>query len=101
MKTKIFSVVAAVCLVGAFALATLGQDDQSLGQLLSQLDRTLLPDLQGWTRSSGMTWLWSRLMLPVLVRPSWLWPACLGIICAGGAATFRSGDAPRGQRRRS
>jgi hypothetical protein len=101
MVSKIFSIAAALLLVGAFALATLGPPDQTLGQLLADLDATFVQTIREWSGREGLPWLWGRVMLPLLVRPSWLVPACLGLVCVGGAASTRSKDAPRGQHRRS
>jgi hypothetical protein len=100
MKLKIFSVAAAIFLVGAFALATLGAPDQTLGELLGELDRTLVGTLRSVMQQIGLGWVWVHAMLPLLVRPSWLVPAGLGLVCIGGAASSRSSDAARGQRRR-
>ncbi len=100
MKFKIFSVAAAIFLVGAFALATLGAPDQTLGEVLGDLARALVVNLRGWMQQLGLGWVWVHAMLPLLVRPSWLVPAGLGMVCIGGAASSRSSDAARGQRRR-
>ena len=100
MKLKIFSVAAAVFLVAAFALATLGAADQTLGELLGDVDRSLVGATHGWLQQAGLGWVWTHALLPLIVRPSWLVPAGLGLVCIGGAATTRSNDAARGQRRR-
>jgi hypothetical protein len=46
-------------------------------------------------------WLWTEVLLPVLVRPAWLLPAGLGLICAGLSFTLpqnRRAERPRQRR---
>jgi len=101
MATRILAIFAALLLVGAFAVATLGPENMSLGQAFYLLDQPLLHDVQDFLRNHGMDWIWERLILPLLVRPAWLIPAALGLICIGGAATAGSGNgAPRSHPRR-
>ena len=99
--SKMFAIAAAVFLVGAFALATLAPINLSLGQLLSRLDRDILGFLENTMRAARLPWLWDHAIIPMLVRPAWLLPTGLGLICVGGAATAGSNAATRGQRRRS
>ena len=51
----------------------------TLGQALALLDRTS----PGWLREHSNAWLWNWIEVPFIVRPLWLIPAFLGLICAG------------------
>lgn len=101
MASKVLAIGAAVMLVGAFALATLAPVNMSLGQFLMATNEDLLRVLHDALRNAHMMWVWDHVVLPMLVRPAWLFPASLGLVCVGGAATFGSNGATRGQRRRS
>ncbi len=73
-------------LVLAFALAVLEPPFQSLGDLLAVLDPTLVAVLNA-PPGPGMAGLvWERVVIPVLLRPDWLVPTMLGLICVGLAA---------------
>jgi len=72
-------------LVGAVALATLGPPSVPLGQVLLMMDHDLTETLHAGIELHFADWLWSDVALPVLVRPAWLVPASLGLICAGAA----------------
>ncbi len=76
---RIMAVLAAVLLVGAVAIALIGPPDVPLGTELYVLDRDDLLALQRHVAG----WLWDAVALPVLVRPAWLLPACIGILCGG------------------
>jgi hypothetical protein len=101
MTSKVLAIAAAILLVGAFALATLGPVNMTLGQLLVGADIDIVRFLHDGIRAAHVPWLWDHVVLPMLVRPAWLLPAALGLVCVGVAATFGSNGAPRGQRRRS
>ncbi len=77
-------ILAAVLLVVAFALATAGQIDAPLDELLARIDPALATRL----RAALPDWMADRIVLPLLVRPAWLIPSALGLLCAGGALTF-------------
>ncbi|MBV9786083.1 MAG: hypothetical protein JO264_19955 [Acidisphaera sp.] len=101
MAMRALAVLAAVLLVGAFALATVLPPDLSLGQALSMLDRTLVGRLQALERAYLPGWVWTQITVSLLIRPAWLMPACLGVICGGAAATLASGGGTQRSRRRS
>jgi hypothetical protein len=101
MASKVLAIAAAVLLVGAFAVATLAPVNLTLGELLVGTDQDVIRFLHNAIRAANAPWLWDHVVLPMLVRPAWLLPAALGLVCVGGAATFGSNGAPRGQRRRS
>jgi hypothetical protein len=93
---RILAVIAAIFLVGSVALATLGPPSVPLGQLLLMLDHDLTEGLRSGMEQHLATWIWQDLVMPVLVRPAWLVPAALGLICAGVAFTV-SGRKPAGR----
>jgi hypothetical protein len=93
-------VVAAIFLVGAFALATLLPPMLSLDGLLSMIDRQLLVAAQDLTITRLSPWLWTNLAVPLLMRPCWLLPTGLGLICAGASLTVGSHHRVRRSHRR-
>jgi hypothetical protein len=82
---RILAVISAVLLVGAVALATLGPPSVPLGGLLLMLDHDLTEGLRSGIEQHVAAWIWSDFVMPLLVRPAWLVPAALGLICAGAA----------------
>jgi hypothetical protein len=97
MAARVFAVLAALLLVSAVAIGTLTQPGMTLGQGILLLDRGALL----WLRDHSAAWMWDWTELPFLVRPLWLIPACLGLICAGMAASLNLGNASPSRRRRS
>ena len=97
MAARIFAVLAALFLVSAVAVATLTPQGLTLGQGLLMVDR----NLPLWLRDHTTGWMWDWAELPFLIRPLWLIPACLGLICAGMSASFNLGNASHSRRRRS
>ena len=99
MAARVFTVLAAICLVGAFALASLVPPDMPLGQALYLADRGLLSSIEAFAHDHLAPWMWTGVAVPVLLRPVWLIPAAIGLICGGAAATLTSGAAHRSRRR--
>jgi hypothetical protein len=97
MISKLFAVLAAVLLVGAFALATLVPPEMSLAQALLGLD--LLYGLHRVVETRLGEPVWTAVLVPVLVRPVWLLPAAFGLICVGGALSANQPPAQRHHRR--
>jgi hypothetical protein len=98
---RILASVAAALLVGAVAVALLGPPGMLLGQALLTVDDHLLAALQSEVEHALAPWLWTQVILPVLVRPAWLPPAALGLICAGLSLTLPQGrraERPRQRR---
>jgi hypothetical protein len=96
------AVLAAASLVAAFALATLLPPQLTLAQVIALFDARLLYDLHDMVISAGAGWAWSHVLLPLLLRPSWLLPTSFGLVFAGGAMTAGSRKGvPRSHRRRS
>jgi hypothetical protein len=88
---RILSIVAAVLLVGAFALASADTFDLALGDMLSTLD----PALPTRLRAALPGWMADGLLLPLLLRPAWMLPAALGLVSAGVALTITRPPAGR------
>ena len=90
--------MAASLLVGSVALGILGPPDLPLGQLLVMIDHDLVTKLQHVLPA----WVWVHLSVPLLMRPAWLLPACVGLVAAGLSMTLASrADARASHRRRS
>ncbi|MGC8469462.1 MAG: hypothetical protein ACP5NI_06105 [Acetobacteraceae bacterium] len=100
MAIRVLIILAAVFLVGAFAIAVLAPPGAPLGLLLYRFDRGLLNLAQAGVQRHLAPWIWDRLIVPVLVRPAWLVPACLGVVFAGGALTLAGSRSSRAPRRR-
>ncbi len=97
MTARIFAILAAVFLVAAVGIAALTPLGMTLAQGLLQVDKGFVE----WARSHSLPWIWTWIEMPFLLRPLWLLPACLGVICAGLAMTFNLGKASTTRRRRS
>ena len=101
MMRRILAVIAATLLVGTVALATLESPDLPLGQALLALDHEFLANMQSGVERIFNHWVWTELVMPVLVRPIWLLPAALGLICVGLSLTLPiGGRAERPRQRR-
>ncbi len=95
MVARIFAVFAALLLVASVAIGTLFPPGLSLGQGVAMLDH----NGPNWLREHSFAWLWNWLEVPFMVRPLWLIPACLGLICVGMATMLNIGDASPRRRR--
>ncbi len=87
--------LSAALLVVAFALATAGRPDASLGEMLSRISLTLPTTM----RSFVSTWIADRVLLPLFIRPAWLLPLCFALVCGGWALSLPDGDRPIGRSR--
>ncbi len=83
---RILAVLAALMLIGAFALGTLGPPGVPLGHVLFTLDTPVMD----WLQQHAPAWMWHNLAVPLLLRPAWMLPASLGIILAGASLTLAS-----------
>jgi hypothetical protein len=88
-------------LVGAVALAMLGPPAVPLGQALFMLDHDLMDALHSGIENHVSTWLWDNLAVPLMLRPAWLVPAAMGLICGGLSLSLatRKKSAHRSHRR--
>ncbi len=80
---RTLAVLAAVMLVCAAALAMIGPRSVSLGRALANWDGRVEDTLKGWVLGVFGPWVWTEMVVPLLVRPAWLLPASLGIVFAG------------------
>ena len=87
---RVLAVLAAVCLVAAFALANLMPIALPLSALMSMIDHPALLALQDFVRDHISQWVWRAVFLPVLMRPCWLLPLVLGVVLGGAALTVAS-----------
>ncbi|MCW3473870.1 hypothetical protein [Limobrevibacterium gyesilva] len=99
IAARILAVMAAACLVGAFALAILLPPLLTLTRLISSIDHSMLLALQDAVRAHLGDWTWRVLFLPVLLRPCWLVPLALGVILGGVAMSIDSGRGLPGSQR--
>ncbi len=93
---RVFSLIAAVLLVGAFALALLGPQDMTLGEALHGFDTGLVARMQALC--GPLLW---RAVAPLIVRPAWLPIAALGLVAAGIATSLGTSRPSQTRRRRS
>jgi hypothetical protein len=98
---RIFAVLAAALLVGAVALAILVPPSQPLGDLLLMLDHDATNTVHAFVERHFSEWIWSDLAMPLLLRPAWLVPATVGLICAGAAASISTSKPAGRSHRRS
>ena len=97
---RILAVLSAILLVGAVALAMFGVRAMSLEIALGQLDSGLVEGMRSWISRNLGAWTWARLIYPFLIRPAWLLPAFLGLICSGLAVSLSyRGNARRSHKR--
>jgi hypothetical protein len=98
---RIFAVLAATLLVGAVALAMLVPPSLPLGELLLMLDHDATDAAHAFVGRHFSEWIWSDLAMPLLLRPAWLVPATLGLICAGAATSISTSKTAGRSHRRS
>lgn len=97
MMARIFTILAALLLVGAIATAALAPAGMTLARGLGMINGFIEP----WLRVHSPGWLRDWVEVPMLLRPLWLLPAALGVICAGVAASATLGATSPSHRRRS
>lgn len=98
---RALAVISAVLLVAAVGIGTFGPHTLSLGQALLLLDNASLDKLLSWSTRMGGNGLWGAVVQPLLVRPAWLLPASLGIICTGLAYSLSNRKSTHRSHRRS
>jgi hypothetical protein len=87
---RLLAVLAALCLVGAFALAMLWPIMTTLDELLALTDQDLLVWLHDVVRAGLPDWIWRMLFQPMLSRPCWMLPLIMGVVLGGAALTAAS-----------
>jgi hypothetical protein len=98
---RVLAVISAILLVAAVAIATFGPESISLGQALYLLDHDVLDKLPGWSTRMMGNWFWSSVIQPLLVRPAWLIPASIGIVCVGLSVSLSNRKTTHRSHRRS
>ncbi len=98
---RILAVLAAMLLVGAVALAMLGPPEVPLGQLLFLIDHDLVNVAHSFIGKHLTGWLWDYVIMPLMVRPAWLVPAGLGIVCGGMSLSLSTRKSTHRSHRRS
>lgn len=98
---RILVVLSAILLVGAVAIATVVPPSMPLGEALYLLDEGLTQHLHEIIAGYLSGWAWANLAVPLLLRPAWLVPASLGVICAGAAVSVSNRKATRRTHHRS
>jgi hypothetical protein len=101
LSAKTFSVLAAAFLIGSLALATLLPPDMSLHEAVHVLDATRADTIQNAVIGGVGKGFWDTAVVPLLMRPVWLIPLFLGLICVGGALSSSFQATPRTKRRQS
>jgi hypothetical protein len=97
---RVLAILAAIFLVAAVAVATLGAPDIPLGTALAMVDQDFLAAVEGGLHSHVSHWMWDDLVMPLLVRPAWLLPAAVGLVCAGISLTLTNRQPPQRSTRR-
>jgi hypothetical protein len=95
MAARVFAVLAAVFGVVAIAVASMSPRGHTLAQALGQVDDLFL----AWLQRHSMTWAWVWLEEPLLLRPVWMLPAILALVCCGLALSFNFGATSPSRRR--
>jgi hypothetical protein len=98
---RILAVISAILLVAAVAVATFGPESISLGQALYLFDHDVLDKLPAWSTRLLGKWMWMSVIQPLLVRPAWLVPASLGIVCLGLSVSLSNRKTTHRSHRRS
>jgi hypothetical protein len=105
LVSRIFTILAAALLVVAFALLVLPPEGLTLMQALAGMaedaPEQFLEQLQHDVTHTLGTFAWAKLLVPLLVRPVWLVPLALGLLCCGiAASTLPPAESPRRTGRR-
>jgi len=88
-------------LVGAVALAMLGPPGVPLGQALFMVDHDLMEAVHTFIGTHMATWLWDYFVVPLMLRPAWLVPAALGLLCGGMSLSLSTRKSTHRSHRRS
>ena len=98
---RILAVISAILLVAAVGIATFGPESISLGQGLYLIDHDVLDKLPDWSTRMLGNWVWTSMIQPLLVRPAWLVPASVGIVCVGLSLSLSNRKTTHRSHRRS
>jgi hypothetical protein len=98
---RALAIFAAILLVTAVGIATFGPQSVSLGQALFLLNHDVLDKLPIWSNRTLGNWVWVSVIQPLLVRPAWLVPASLGLVCVGLSLSLSNRKTTHQSHRRS
>jgi hypothetical protein len=100
--SRTFAVLAAAMAVTSVALIVLTPNNMTLIQGLAQLSPELPQHIRHAIQNAFGVRIWAHLATPLLVRPVWLVPVSLCLLCAGiSASTGWPTESPRSTRTRS
>ena len=97
---RVLSVLAASCLVLAFALAVTMAPTATLAQLITRLSPAGIAGMEGFMLRTLPDWAWRGVAVPILTRPCWLVPVDAALVFGGVAASIALCRARTAQRRR-
>jgi hypothetical protein len=98
---RVFSVLAATLLVAAVAVATLAPPGMSVLEALNEAAPDMLDFLRHAMTGRFGAFVMHYVATPLLVRPLWLMPTSLGLVCIGVAASCFPSPPGHTKRRRS
>jgi len=101
LVSRVLAVAAATLLIVALAAATLAPQDMSLREALLALESPALAGMRTWLVGVLGHGVWAWVAVPLLVRPVWLVPVSLGLVCAGAAVSASMAPPGKTRRRRS
>jgi hypothetical protein len=97
IAARILSVLAAIFLVTAFAVASIWPPDMLLKSLIDLATPDFVPQMQQFISANLPPWAWTDVTWPLLQRPAWLLPTAIGLVFFGGAISL---SGPKGSRTR-
>ncbi len=84
--TRVFLVLMGLCFVSAAALAQWGPDGLTLADAISVVNVMAVFRAQEYALRHWPHYWWDDWAMAWLMRPAWLVPAILGIVCGGMSA---------------
>ncbi len=101
LLSRIFTVLAAAQLVGAFGLLMLAPDGMGLEQGITALRPHAVTHLRQAVQHLLGGFSWSHAFAPLLARPVWFIPLVLGLVCAAAArSTVVADESPHSRHTR-
>jgi hypothetical protein len=98
---RVFSVLAAALLVAAVAVATLAPSGMSVLEALNEAVPDMLDGMRHAMTGRFGAFVMQYVVTPLLIRPLWLLPTSLGLVCVGVAASCFPSPSGHTKRRRS
>ena len=85
---RVFFWLMLVCFVIGFALMVLGPDGLTLADAISVVDVMAVFRAQEYAMHHLPHYMWDEWAMAWLLRPAWLVPVIVGVICGGAAAVL-------------